>query len=95
MVVSFDTVGHEHSTWNICLAVLHSGRLVPQSGVVLICCGTPCCAIAASLLLSVQLIVNGIVSLILLTDTLLLGITHLRVLILAAPSVFAPFLNLE
>ena len=55
VVVSFVIVGHEHSMWNIALAVLQSGRPVPQSGEAVVGCGTPCCVSAVNILLSEQL----------------------------------------
>ena len=94
VVVLFVIVGHEHSMWNIALHVLQSGRRVPQSGEAVVGCGTPCCVGEASNVLSEQLILNGTVFLILSVETMLFGITHLRLLMVGAPSLDAHFLNL-
>ena len=80
--------------WNIALAVLQSGRPVPQSGEAVVGCGTPCCVNAASILLSDQLTWNRTVSLILVVETFLFGITDLKLLMVGVFPLVAHLLNL-
>ena len=94
LIVSVVIVGLEHSMWNIALAVLQSGRTVPQSGEADVGCGIPCCVNATNILPSEQLTGNGTVSLILLIDAVLFGITHLKLLMVGVPPLVAHLLNL-
>ena len=82
LIVSVVIVGLEHSMWNITLAVLQSGRTVPQSGEAVVGCGIPCCVNATNILPSEQLTGNGTVSLLLLVEIVLFCITHLRLLVI-------------
>ena len=87
-------VGHVHSRWNMFLAVFQPSRPFPQSGVGILCCGTPYDTIAASVLLSLALFANGIESFIRCIATWFVGIVHLSLLMVSAPLLFAQYLNL-